>query len=447
MGVKLGVILYICTKYLFMASVRYVLKTDSKWNAIYMRFKHGGEDNLISTGIKVPKGKFSKSLQRINYTDEVDVDDLNDKLRNLKTHILNKYSTDSLDSIVINNKWLKSNINSFFNRLTEESKEDEKLFLYSFMTTYIKAAKKRINSSNNPIEYRTVQHYETTQRKLKAFEDYKGKLIKLTDVNLQFREEFIEYLENEQMLNPNTIGGYVNVIKRVCRKADFKGYNVSNGFKSTDFKAPSNEALDTYLTIDEINKIYKHKFTKDYLDNARDWLIVGVWTGFRVSDLLSLTKEDISRDGLIFKETVKTKKPVYVPILEQVKSILDKREGDFPRPISDQKFNDYIKIVCKEAGIDGKIKGARICEIEIERKNGVKETICRKKTDFYPKYELVSSHICRRSFATNHYGKLDTMTIMSVTGHKTESQFLKYIKVTQKEHAERIKEYWKNTIT
>ncbi|MCB0463362.1 MAG: site-specific integrase [Flavobacteriaceae bacterium] len=428
-----------------MASVRYVLKTNSKWNSIYIRLKHdGGKDRLISTGIKVPKNKFSKSLQRINYTDEVDVDDLNDKLRNLKTHILNKYSSDSLGSTVIDNKWLKLNVDSFFNRITNESKEDEKHFLYSYMTTYIEAAKKRIDNLNNPIDNRTVQHYETTQRKLKAFETYKGKLVRLTDVNLQFREEFIEYLENEQMLNPNTIGGYLNVIKRVCRKADFQGYDVNNSYKSPDFKAPSNEALDTYLTIEEINKIYNHKFTKDYLDNARDWLIVGVWTGFRVSDLLSLTKDDITKDGLIFKETIKTKKPVYVPILGQVKNILDKRDGNFPRHISDQKFNDYIKIVCKEAGINSEIKGSKMCEIEVERKNGVKDIIHRKKTDFYPKWELVSSHICRRSFATNHYGKLDTMTIMNVTGHKTESQFLKYIKVTPKEHAERIREYWKN---
>lgn len=427
-----------------MASVRYVLKTDSKWNSIYLRFKHLGNDNLISTGIKVPKGKFSNPLQRINYTEQVDVDDLNDKLRNLKTHILNKYSKDSLEATVIDNKWLKSNVDSFFNRLTNKNEEDEKIFLYSYMTSYIESARKRIDSANNPIDKRTVQHYETTQRKLKAFENHKPILVKLTDVNLQFREEFIDYLENVEMLNKNTIGGYLNVIKRVCKKAEFQGYDVSNAYKSADFKAPSNEALDTYLTIDEIDKIYKQEFTKDYLDNARDWLIIGVWTGFRVSDLLSLTKADITSDGLIFKETIKTKKPVYVPILGQVKNILKKRGGNFPRPISDQKFNDYIKIVCKEAGIDIEIKGSKMCEIVVEKKNGVKEKIYRKKTDFYPKWELVSSHICRRSFATNHYGKLDTMTIMSVTGHKTESQFLKYIKVTPKEHAERIREYWKN---
>lgn len=62
----------------------------------------------------------------------------------------------------------------------------------------------------------------------------------------------------------------------------------------------------------------------------------------------------------------------------------------------------------------------------------------------YPKYELVSSHICRRTFATLLYGKIDTLTIMKITGHQTERQFLGYIKITPKEYAEKLKEHWKS---
>lgn len=59
----------------------------------------------------------------------------------------------------------------------------------------------------------------------------------------------------------------------------------------------------------------------------------------------------------------------------------------------------------------------------------------------YKKHELVRSHICKRSFATNLYGKIDTLTIMKITGHKTEAQFLSYIKITPKEYAEKLKAY------
>ena len=125
-----------------------------------------------------------------------------------------------------------------------------------------------------------------------------------------------------------------------------------------------------------------------------------------------------------------------------MQAILNKRNGNFPRQISDQKFNDYIKIICKEIKLDQLVDGAKVTPIKT-KENGKEVTIHRKTFGRFPKHELVSSHICRRSFATNLYGKLDTLTIMKITGHKTESQFLGYIKITPKEYAEKLKEYWK----
>ena len=81
----------------------------------------------------------------------------------------------------------------------------------------------------------------------------------------------------------------------------------------------------------------------------------------------------------------------------------------------------------------------------VKDENEKEKIIHRKKFGKYPKYELVSSHVCRRSFATNLYGKIDTLTIMKITGHKTEKQFLEYIKITPKEYAEKLKDFWKKT--
>ncbi|MCG8729571.1 hypothetical protein, partial [Tenacibaculum finnmarkense] len=52
------------------------------------------------------------------------------------------------------------------------------------------------------------------------------------------------------------------------------------------------------------------------------------------------------------------------------------------------------------------------------------------------------SHTCRRSFATNLYGKIDNSTIMGITGHKTEKEFLKYIKVTSTKHADNLQKLY-----
>lgn len=425
-----------------MPNSSYRIKTNSKSNSIYLRFKEGKLDLETSTKIKVPKGKWSSKLQKINHTDEVNYKELNKKLKELKVHVENQYSTDSLEGVIIDNKWLKSNINIFFNRITDNENLDEKIFLTAFLQSFINHAKKRINHPNNPIKYKTIQHYQTTKNKVEAYEKYASKHLKLQDISLKFHTDFIEFLETEQYLNPNTIGGYIDVIKQACNKALLKGYNISNDFKNSEFYTPSNKTLDTYLTLEEIHKISKHKFSQDYLDNARDWLIISVWTGLRVSDLLSLTKANLE-DGFIKKDTLKTKFPVIIPLHNQVKTILNKRNGKFPRKISDQKYNDYIKEVCKEVGLTNIIKGGKMCA-QTKTKNGIKETVHRKKIGKFPKHELITSHIGRRSFATNHYGKLDTLTLMKITGHKTEKQFLDYIKITPKEYAVKLKAYWEN---
>ena len=85
------------------------------------------------------------------------------------------------------------------------------------------------------------------------------------------------------------------------------------------------------------------------------------------------------------------------------------------------------------------IIGAKKVAVEL---NGKK--IYRKQYGEFPKWQLVSSHICRRSFATNAYGTVLTLTIMKITGHKSEQVFLNYIKTTPKEYAYELRRSWDN---
>ena len=43
----------------------------------------------------------------------------------------------------------------------------------------------------------------------------------------------------------------------------------------------------------------------------------------------------------------------------------------------------------------------------------------RKVEGVYPKWKLITSHVCRRSFATNQYGILPVSLIMQITAHST----------------------------
>ncbi len=429
-----------------MASINFRLKKGkSDWSAIYIRFKQGSKfDTEVSTGLDCPKDRWSTSKQEVLSTTELNYKEVNKKLSELKNYIKNIFEDSKTkdETIIINNKWLRVKVDLFFNRQDLEIEEREKIFFTDFIKSFIFDSKTKRSRSGNPIKPRTIQHYNTTLKKITNYQKHTNVKLKIADINLNFHNNFITYLETKERLNNNTIGGYIDDIKLLCNNADKKGIEISHEVKTTEFYSPKNKTQDIYLTEDEINKIYDCKLEIDYLDNARDWFVIGLRTGLRVSDLLKLTKDNIDEEGFINIVTVKTEYPVIIPLHSQVEKILEKRNGEFPRKISEQKFNDYIKKVSQNAEITDVVAGARMDEVLI-KENGKEKKIHRKKQNNYPKYELVSSHICRRTFATNLYGKLDTLTIMKITGHTTEKQFLSYIKITPKQYAEKLKEYWK----
>jgi len=115
---------------------------------------------------------------------------------------------------------------------------------------------------------------------------------------------------------------------------------------------------------------------------------------------------------------------------------LNKRNGNFPETISDQRYNDYIKDVCEIAEINQMVKGSKLIEVTPESGK------FRKVSKMYKKYELVTSHIGRRSFATNFYGTIPTTYLINVTGHSTEAMFLNYIGKSNKDLALEIANYF-----
>lgn len=66
-------------------------------------------------------------------------------------------------------------------------------------------------------------------------------------------------------------------------------------------------------------------------------MIIGFYTGQRVSDLLQMNKKQlITLEGNLFVNlSQKTKTPVLIPLHDEVKKILDKRNGEFPPKFSD----------------------------------------------------------------------------------------------------------------
>ena len=126
----------------------------------------------------------------------------------------------------------------------------------------------------------------------------------------------------------------------------------------------------------------------------------------------------------------KTEIPAKIPlnIFPWLIPTLEKHDYSSPK-MSMQKFNETIKVICQKAKIDEKI-------LKVEQYIGRKARI---EKHYFPKYQEVASHTCRRSFATNLYRmgyKLGQ--IMPMTGHATESQLREYIGIDAEENAEAI---------
>lgn len=428
-------------------SFRIDTKTKKDQTKIYVRFRSSDIDIVVKTQFIIPKKDWSVAKQKIKatYNSGDFRNEINLKLAELKDEIFKRYNEDNHQGIKIERVWLENIVLNFHNK-PSLNENDAKIFLTSFSDKFSKEAEFKINAKTGKrLNRRTIQDYQNSSNKLKAYENHIGKKLKLTDIDLKFHTEFLKYLRSVEFLGENTIGGIITNLKAFLSEADKLGLKVNKDYKSKHFVSPSFIPKEIYLSEEEIEMIRKHHFDTDYLDNARDWLIIGVWTGLRVSDLLQLTKKDI-KEGFIDNTNFKTNIPVTIPIHPHVKEILDKRNGEFPRKISDQNFNDYIKKVAEKVGFNELVDGSKNQVLKNEKGeiilDGEGKKIHRKKQGKYPKWELVTSHICRRSFASNLYGKIDTLTIMKITGHTTEKQFLDYIKITPKHHAEKLSQLW-----
>ena len=190
------------------------------------------------------------------------------------------------------------------------------------------------------------------------------------------------------------------------------------------------------------------------MDNARDSLIFGCWTGLRVGDFLK--RLDLSNivDGYIEIETEKTGANVVIPIHPMIAAILKKRNGKLPAKSSLSIFGERIKVICKIAGINQKMKGKiskelssiDLIKLGLQEKDlykGSNNKIIRNVAGLFFKHDLVTSHICRRSFATNHFGNIPNSTIMAICGWKNDNIMLSYIKKSNADHAKKLKKYWK----
>lgn len=418
-----------------MATIKYLLKGSGNPSTILVRFTNGRKhDFKRSTSIQCnpkhwnqEKGEFRK----VSTPEERDKK--NNQLQGLRSFILDSYNEDYSKGLIISSEWLNQTIRKYFN----QEEETDLNLLHSYGEYFIKNLPTRKNTAKGGkigVAESTIKKYRSVLRKIGRYEKHLKRKIYLREVNLKFEKDFINYLMEVEKYNENYTGRLITFVKTICKEAKSDG--IKTHPELDKIKGFNKKVKFVYLNEEEIEKIYEYDFKKTpYLDNARDWLIVGLYSGQRVSDFMSFNPSTVKNEFLDFIQQ-KTGKQTIVPIHPRVQMIIDKYNGQFPRQISEQKFNEYIKTVCEKVGLTEMVEGSKMD----------KDTK-RKVFGKFPKHELISSHVCRRSFATNHYGKLPTGVLMSITNHSTEKMFLNYIGKTREDHAEQLRKYWEEIQT
>ncbi len=351
--------------------------------------------------------------------------DIDDETYNLCTYVINEFEKTNINQI--NKDWFKKTVNQFYNPIQPEPTESDTL-----PTELVKYIEYYTDFKGNELSKAQKTKWEVIKHKMQRFETSLDKPILLKDVNENFKKLFRNYYQKEAY-SQNTMQREFGFLKTLCRHARSKGLELSPDLDTLSFK--KDKVSNIYLDVNELKAIKELKGLGEALSNARDWLLISCYTGQRVSDFMRFNKDMIRVEKnvpILEFDQVKTGKSMTIPLLPEVMEIINKSNGNFPRAISDQRYNEYIKEVCQEAGINKMTKGKLQKNIADDPK---KQSKMRNVSGVYPKYKLVSSHIGRRTFATNYYGKLPTSYLINITGHSTEKMFLTYLNKGQKDIA------------
>lgn len=269
---------------------------------------------------------------------------------------------------------------------------------------------KILTPRNKRYEPKTLKGLRHTVRILTKFDP----TLTQSSVTISTYTRFIEWGTREKY-SINYIGTQIKNWKTLG-----KAVGGSNVYDSPAFKILTEETQDIYLDETELTALWNVALN-NRMSVVRDWFILDCYTGLRISDLMNLSKRNLSK-GFITIANEKTDDKVVIPVHQRVKEILKRWKG-FPPKVSDQEMNRIIKKVAEKARINKRV-------LFTITKGG-------KRVDHYlKKWELVSNHTARRSFITNlrKSGVPDSI-VMKLAGIRSNVTLQRYDKIGPDEAA------------
>jgi site-specific recombinase XerD len=400
-----------------MPEVNFFLKQpkSKEESLIYLFLSYNNKRLKYSTGEKIKPVFWDSENQKAKGTKKFpEHPEFNGRLIDLQTKAFDAYRKVLNDGFEPSNGLIKNELDK-----TARFSESKKVDFFTFVKNYIEESKAL--KANG-----TIKAYNTTQKRIEDYCKSKNKTLQFEDIDLEFYNSFVAYLTKENY-SQNTIGKHIKILKTFLNEATERGINKTVDFKRRKFKRLTEDTDKIYLNETELEAILNLRLSKDkQLESIRDLFIIGCYTGLRFSDFSELKPENII-DGNKFKiRTNKTSDVVMIPLHKHVREILKRNNNKIPKALSNPKMNLNLK----HLGVLAKINDT----VEVSITKGGKLV-----KDSVKKSSLICTHTARRSFATNLYmAGVPSITIMKITGHQTEKSFLRYIRISQEENANKL---------
>lgn len=274
----------------------------------------------------------------------------------------------------------------------------------------------------------TTKNHSCLKNQIRQLEIQFGCQLMPSQVTDIFWNYFVSYMVSANKLAVSTAKTCCAQLRSVLSWASRHNCPISPSY---DFvKLPKYNQEQVALTPDEVSHIYHFDLSTiakrpQYIRNmerVRDHFVLSCSLGQRFSDMVRIDKTCFDRNIFsIMQQKTGNKCRVDIDKMSMDSNttykILEKYGYEAPIKGDISAYDRYVKMLLQHIG------GEFFEIIKRETKvNGIVDT------QFYPKYKMISSHTCRRTFATvNVLRGYHEDEIRRATGHKSGDAFAKYL--------------------
>jgi len=397
-----------------MPKISFRIRSNKAQAGIYIYFYSSRKLRFeFPLGISVRTAFWHKRHMRV-VDSAPEASQINGMLENIVSHMIRYLNANG--HLKLNKKELQAQVKLALGRPV---KMDEQLSVQA--RNYVKQAPylRSTVSGGLGLTKNTERLYRRFAELVEEYDAYTNQPMLLSGLHKRCVDGFVRWMFEVKRYAVNNVGTQVKCIKTISRNADAEGMKVHRyALTLKTFSLSRHERYMQIISKEEIQDLKNLYTTLSGLDRTVcAWMLIGLYTGQRVGDLLALKPEQIKqgKNGVLIN-VLQQKTNLQVTIGISDPFVIDILETSFPKQINAVNFNRELKIIARLAGMTKVVTGRK-----------VNPETRRKELGEYPKYSLLSAHDLRRSFATNLYGKVPTPLIMKMTGHQKEGNFLLYI--------------------